>query len=123
MKRFTTIFLLILVSSIQLYGQAVAGSGAISGTVRDTTGAVIPGATAIVTNELKGIKRTMTSTEAGVFTAPALVPAGGYTLTVTLPGFKTWEAKNVEIQVGQPGDFRVVVEVSGATTGVGVTGE
>src|SRR5262245_20230609 len=123
MKKLTTIFLLIFLSSIPLYSQAVAGSGAMSGTVRDSTGAVIPGATAVVTNELKGIKRTMISTEAGVFTAPALVPAGGYTLTVTLPGFKTWEAKNVGIQVGQTVDFRIVLEVPGAATEVVVTAE
>jgi hypothetical protein len=123
MKKLTTTVVLILLCSIHLYSQGVAGSGGISGTVRDATGAVIPGATAVVTNELKGIKRTMISTEAGVFTAPALMPASGYTLTVSLPGFKTWEAKNVAIQVGQTVDFKVVLEVSGATTEVVVTAE
>src|SRR5215468_9740777 len=83
------------------YAQAVAGLGAISGTVRDATGAIVPGATVVLTNEAKGFKRTMLTTEAGLFSAPALVPAAGYDLTVTLQGFKTWEAKNFEIQVGQ----------------------
>src|ERR1035441_6207874 len=45
------------------------------GFVRDASGAVIPGATVVVANDGKGIKRTMTSTDAGVFAAPALLPS------------------------------------------------
>jgi len=53
------------------YAQATAGLGSVSGTVRDASGAVIPNATVVVANEGKGIKRTMNSTEAGVFAARA----------------------------------------------------
>ncbi len=59
------------------FAQSVAGLGAISGTVRDASGASVPGAQVVVANESKGIRRTLTTTEAGVFTAPSLVPAPG----------------------------------------------
>ncbi len=96
MRRTLALLLLVLAFSAIAHAQAVAGLGAVSGTVRDTTGAIIPGATVVVANDAKGIKRTMLTTEAGIFTAPALVPGSGYSLTVSLQGFKTWEAKDFE---------------------------
>src|SRR5258706_372875 len=115
--------LFILAFSAGALAQGVAGLGAVSGTVRDASGAIIPGATVVVSNEARGLRRTMLSSEAGVFAAPALVPGGGYSLTVSLQGFKTWEAKNFDVQVGQTVDFRVALEVAGATAEVSVTAE
>src|SRR5579883_3106738 len=65
-----------------LYAQAVAGLGGVSGSVRDASGAAVPNATVVLTNDSKGIKRTLQTTDAGVFSVPALVPAPGYSLTV-----------------------------------------
>src|SRR3989442_9090318 len=113
MKR--TLVLLMLILAFCAGARAQAGLGAVSGTVRDATGAIIPGATVVVSNDAKGVKRTMITTEAGIFTAPALVPASGYELSVSLQGFKTWETKGFTIEVGQTVDFRVALEVAGAT--------
>jgi outer membrane receptor protein involved in Fe transport len=77
----------------------------------------------VLTNESKGIRRTMQSTEAGVFAAPALVPASGYTLTVTKEGFANWEAKGFEVPVGQTMDFRITLAISTASTKVDVSAE
>ncbi len=79
----------------------MAGFGGLSGVVRDASGSVVPNASVIVANEAKGIRRTLTTNESGVFNAPALVPAAGYAVTATLQGFKTWELKAIDIQVGQ----------------------
>jgi outer membrane receptor for ferrienterochelin and colicin len=103
--------------------QAVAGMGGISGVVRDPSGATVPGAQVIIANPAKGIQRTLVTTEAGVFTAPALVPSTGYSLTVTMPNFGKWEAKDFEILVGQTVDFKITLQLAGATTQVVVTGE
>src|SRR5690348_7758029 len=65
----------------------VAGMGAISGTVRDASGAVVPDAQVVVSNESKGIKRSLHTTEAGVFAAPSLIPAEGYLVQVSKQGF------------------------------------
>src|ERR1017187_9619467 len=99
-----TTFALVFVAGA--YAQATPGLGAVSGTVRDASGAVIPGATVVVANDGKGIKRTMTTTDAGVFAAPALVPSPGYSITVNKQGFTTYEVKEFEILVGQNVDFR-----------------
>jgi len=83
MRKVAGLYVLTLILSSGAFAQGVAGLGAISGTVRDASGAVVPDSTVVVSNESKGIRRTMQSTDAGVFSAPAMVPATGYTLTVT----------------------------------------
>ncbi len=75
MKRTLSLYVCSLLFTASAFAQAVAGLGAVSGTVRDATGAVVPDATVVLSNASKGIKRTMQSTDAGVFSAPALVPA------------------------------------------------
>ncbi len=123
MKKAWILPLFLLVFALGAHAQAVAGLGAISGRVHDPTGAVIPGANVVVSNEARGLRREMLSTEAGAFSMPALVPGRGYTLTVTLQGFKTWEAKDFEVQVGQTVDFNIVLEVAGATAEISVNAE
>ncbi|MEO7142848.1 MAG: carboxypeptidase regulatory-like domain-containing protein [Bryobacteraceae bacterium] len=112
-----------LMAGASARAQAVAGMGGISGSVRDASGAVVPGAGVVVSNESKGITRSLKTTNAGVFSAPALVPDSGYHVTVTKPGFKTWDAKGVEILVGQTVDFKVTLEIGATSTQVDVTGE
>src|ERR1039457_7030945 len=101
MRKVLAITICALVFVAGGYAQATPGLGAGSGTGRDAPGAVIPGATVVVANDGKGIKRTMTSTDAGVFAAPALTPSSGYSITVTKPGFATYEVKEFEVLVGQ----------------------
>src|SRR5438309_2558137 len=81
------------------YAQATAGLGSVSGTVRDASGAVVPGASVVVSNDSKGIKRSLTTTDAGIFAAPALVPASGYSLSVSKTGFNNFEVKAFDISV------------------------
>lgn len=123
MKRTFLLGLLILTFSAGAFAQVSAGLAAISGTVHDGTGAVIPGAMVELTNESRGIQRTTLSSEAGVFTLPSLLPAAGYNMKVTLQGFKTWEAKNFDLQVGQNLEFKVTLDVAGAASEVSVTAE
>src|SRR5882757_5440684 len=103
------------------FAQATAGQSSVSGTVRDASGASVPAATVVVSNESKGIKRSVTTTDAGVFAAPSLVPAAGYSITVTKQGFNTYEVKDFELSVGQNVDFKVGLTVGTATTKVDVT--
>ena len=103
--------------------QAVAGLGAASGTVLDASGAIVPEATVTILNDSKGIRRVMQTTSAGVFSAPALVPASGYRITVAKEGFAKWEVKEFQVQVGQTVDFRITLQVQAAAATVEVTGE
>jgi hypothetical protein len=102
------------------FAQAVAGLGAISGVVRDASGAGVPDAQVVVANPSKGIRRNLTSNEAGVFSASSLVPSTGYLVTVTKPGFAEFQARNVEILVGQNVNLEVVLNVAGTTTTIEV---
>jgi hypothetical protein len=123
MRKVLALCLCALAFSASAFAQATAGLGSVSGTVRDASGASVPAATVVIANESKGIKRTMTTTDAGVFAAPALVPASGYSITVTKQGFTDYEIKGFEILVGQNVDFRVALTIGSATTKVDVTAE
>src|SRR5215469_14781631 len=62
-----------------------AGEGTISGTVTDSTGAVVPNATVTATNVATNVATERTSTSAGLFTIAPL-PPGTYTVRVTAAG-------------------------------------
>lgn len=121
MKQRLTAVLLAFIFSVAGYGQATAGFGAMAGVVRDATGAVVGGAKVEISNESKGIKRSLTTNEAGLFNAPALVPAEGYSITVTRDGFNPYKLESVVIQVGQTVSLNVALVVAGTTSTVSVT--
>jgi len=123
MKRIVQVLPLFLMSlPVAVWAQPVAGLGAISGVVRDASGAVVPDAQVVIANSSKGIRRALASNEAGVFSAPALVPSAGYSVTVNKQGFAAYEAKNLEVLVGQNVNLNVLLEVAGAATLVEVSG-
>src|SRR5437588_4039498 len=102
------------------FAQTGAGLGSISGIVQDASGASVPNATVVVSNEGKGIRRTLSTTSSGQFTAPALIPDSGYKVTVASPGFANYEATNITVSVGQNVDLRVALGVAATTTTVDV---
>lgn len=74
-------------------------SGDVQGTVTDTSGAVIPGATITVLDVDKGETRTLTSNGAGVYDTGSIVP-DRYTLTFTKPGFNTLVRGPITVATG-----------------------
>src|ERR1051326_1181807 len=104
MHKLLTLCVCALLCVSAMFAQAAAGLGAVSGTVRDASGATVPGATVVVANDAKGIRRTVTTTDAGIFGVPALVPASGYSIKVTKQGFNDYEVRDFEINVGQTVD-------------------
>jgi hypothetical protein len=104
------------------WAQAVAGMGGISGVVRDESSAAVPGAKVVVSNPSKGITRTLETNSAGVFTAPALVPSSGYMVTTEKEGFTKYEAKDLEVLVGQNVNLNIVLTVGAVATTIEVTG-
>ncbi len=114
------LFALCFLAANSLFAQAVAGFGGLSGVVRDASGSVVPNAKVIVSNASKGIARNLVTNDAGVFNAPALVPAAGYSVQATADGFGTYEAKQIEILVGQNISLNVVMQVASAATTVDV---
>ena len=90
-----------LLAAVLLYfstlasAQTVAGLGAITGSVRETSGAGIPNADVVVVNESKGINRHLTTNDVGLFSASSLVPAADYRVVITKAGFASYEAKEI----------------------------
>ena len=96
-------------------------SGAtLSGTVTDATGAVIPGVTISIKNRATGIARTVTSDEAGFYSAPNL-QAGNYDITASQPGFNTVMQPNIELTVGAQQQLNISMKVGAGTELVEVT--
>ncbi len=86
----------------------------IVGTVRDSSGAVIPNAKVVVSNPDKGLTRDLTSNSAGEFTAPR-IPIGNYVVTAEATGFRKLVRSGITLEVGQT--LRVDLELSvGAMT-------
>src|SRR5436190_10225161 len=72
--------------------------GVVSGTVSDSSGAVLPGATVRVINVDTQVTSTLTTNEAGVYNATNLIP-GIYTVEASLSGFRTAVTKSVTLEV------------------------
>lgn len=78
------------------FGQAITGT--LLGTVTDSSGSVIVGATVSAKNVNTGVVNSTTTGPEGYYTIPNL-PPGTYTVTVQYTGFKTGIAENSTIQV------------------------
>src|SRR3989442_15549945 len=81
----TTVVLLIAFGTSLIFGQG--GTATISGVVRDTSGALIPGESITIKHVDSGLTRRVTSSETGNYAAPAL-PVGPHEVTAIIPGFK-----------------------------------
>jgi hypothetical protein len=81
------------------FGQAT-NAGDISGTVTDTTGAVISDATVTVVNIATGVARDYTTNAAGIYDTNSIV-AGDYKITFSRAGFTTLVHSSITVNVGQ----------------------
>src|SRR5437867_3361859 len=112
----TLVVLLFLCFSFALFAQG--NFARILGTVTDPTGAVIPGATVSIIDKDRGLARTLTTGEAGLYNAPNLIP-GTYTVRAELPGFKRLDRENVAVEVGS--EIRVDLTIEPGQQGETVT--
>ena len=82
----------------------------ITGTVTDTSGSVIPGATVVITNESTSIQTTAVSSAVGNYTALFLQP-GTYRIDVSLDGFQPIRRSGIRLQVAQAAQLNFQLEV------------
>ncbi len=102
------------------FGQGA--NGTITGTVLDPSGAIVADAEIRITNTGTGIVFNSVSTSTGNYVAPQL-PVGTYDLSVTLPGFKTYNRVNLGLAAAQTLRIDVSLEVGSAAESVTVTAE
>ena len=94
--------------------------GRFTGTVADTSGAVIPGATVKVRNEKTGADRTVTTSESGVFFVTNLA-AASYTITASSAGLNDAVYKETNLSVGQERTLNIVMQPTTVTSEVTVS--
>src|SRR6185437_15506778 len=94
----------------------------ITGTVKDSSGAAVPGAKVAVRNEGTGITRAAVANEAGNYTV-SNIPAGTYTVTAEANGFKKFSKTGNLLDANVPLGVDVNLEVGQASDEVTVTAD
>jgi len=105
-----------LLSCSFIFAQATAQ---ISGTVKDQTGAVLPGVEVMATQTETGIARSAVTNETGSYVLPNLA-IGPYRLEASLPGFRTFAQTGIVLQVNSSPTVNPVLEVGQVTEQVEV---
>ncbi|HEY2932726.1 MAG TPA: carboxypeptidase regulatory-like domain-containing protein [Acidobacteriota bacterium] len=118
-RRWLPVSLLVLTfAAWSAYGQS--DSSQISGYVKDSSGAVIPGATVTVKNETRDFRRDAVTNDAGYYVV-ANVPPGLYTVSVELSGFKRFETTHKKVDPAIPTTVDATLEVGEISQTVSVT--
>jgi outer membrane receptor protein involved in Fe transport len=119
MKSRWIVIVLLLLAAIP----AMAQTGGVTGTVKDQSGAVLPGVNITIVNTGTNAERTAVSDERGDYTV-SLLPIGVYRIQAELPGFKKGIAENIKmnasdrlridfvLQVGAVNDQLIVSEAA-----------
>jgi hypothetical protein len=120
-SKWAWLVLLVIAIMAPFCAQAqLTGKGTITGTVTDTTGAVIPGASVSAINDATGIANTTTTTGAGDYNFPNLDP-GIYTVTTSAKGFEKLTQKGIHVNAMESQTYSPVLTVGGSSVEITVT--
>ncbi len=103
-----------------LFAQSFTGS--IQGSVKDPAGALIPGATLLVTNTGTNARAQVQSDAVGVYSA-LLLPPGSYRVEASAPGFKKFVQDGITLQVQQQARVDITLTVGEVTESVTVSAD
>jgi len=112
--------LVILAMTPLVRAQTQITTGTIQGTVTDTNGAIVPGASVEIKNLDTNLSRTLTTDDGGRFVALGL-PPGPYSIKVAKQGFATSVADRLDLTVGQALNLPVAMKISGVEERVTIT--
>lgn len=118
-RLFVITFALVLLLTSPALAQT--GSGTVQGSVKDPSGAAVPGVNVILKHVATQREYATSSNEVGFYIFPP-VPPGDYSLAVTASGFDKWEGR-LTLQVGQTGVVDPVLKLASASTAVTVAGD
>jgi hypothetical protein len=117
-----SVFLFLIIGFIvatSIMAGAQAG-GSISGTIKDQTSAVIPGAAVILTNKLLGTEVVIVSDSRGGYSFPN-IPVGRYDLTFTLEGFRPLKRTGIAVDINSRLQIDATLELGAQTEMVTVS--
>src|SRR6266700_1029826 len=109
--------LVVLLSSTALFAQNYAGS--INGTVTDSSGSAVPGATVTVVNVGTNATYTATTSESGAFTVQQ-VPVGTYEVHIKVGNFKEFIATSVEVHTSTVTEVNAQLAVGSSSESITV---
>jgi hypothetical protein len=118
----TWIGALVLVAACATASPAYAQNAQITGTLKDQSGAVLPGVTVTIKNDETGLTRTATSAADGSYRLPAL-PPGTYTLTTELAGFGTETRPSIVLVIDQTAIIDIALKPAAIAETVNVAGD
>jgi hypothetical protein len=116
-----TVLCAVLASFLSMSGvlNAQTATGQITGTVRDTTGAVMAQVKVTVSNQLTGLTREATTSDSGDYVVP-LLPVGLYSVSAEKQGFRLARRSDIRLNVDQIIRIDLVLEVGAVTETVEV---
>jgi len=123
--RFKWLLVFVAITSVfalSTFAFAQSATTSLHGTISDSKGAVVSGATLTLENPATGFARTVASDDQGTYQFLE-VPPSTYVLTVTAPGFATTKRDKVVLQVSSPATVNMALQVQGSSVIVDVTGE
>ncbi|HEY2119890.1 MAG TPA: TonB-dependent receptor [Candidatus Acidoferrum sp.] len=116
----------VFICSVIILGNSVAygqtGTTSVRGSVLDSSGKAIVGASVTLTNSQTGLVRTATSGSAGEYEFIAL-PPGTYAIRAQMSNFQTYEQANLQLLVNLPATQNIMLQVGSATQTVEVSAQ
>ena len=122
--RFSSWFVGVAIVAVALgpFAAAQSATTSLHGTISDSKGLVVAGASVTLNNPATGFTRTVKTDDQGSYQLLELAPST-YNMTVTAAGFATTKRENVVLQVSSPATVNMTLQVQGGSVIVDVTGE
>lgn len=120
LRSFVTLLVVCFMAAISAGAQTFTGS--ILGSVQDSSGAVAPGATVVITNTGTNAITTVHSDASGNYAAP-LLPPGQYSVQVELQGFKRFLREGITLQIQQQARVDIRLEIGTVSESVVVSAD
>jgi hypothetical protein len=118
--RLLAVVCAVLLAAVAAHPQG--STGRILGVVTDQSGGNVGGATVTITDVARGVSQTLTTDSDGAYVAVNLLP-GTYTVRSEFKGFKTFERKNILLEVGKDVRIDVILQTGSTTETITITEE
>ena len=119
-KHLSVVFLILTAGRVSGWGQTV--SGTLEGRVVDPSGSAVPGVSIVAIEEATKAERSTVTNDAGLYRLP-FVPIGRYTVTFSMPGFKTLVRPAIEIRLNNTTALDIQLELATRAETITVTAD